>query len=178
MSELMGYLPESYLDSPETAVIQAAFQPEIQRVWEGRDGLLAQLDPNTATWGLRYWEEAFGLTVDESGALEQRRSLVIGKIRGSATTTPELLRSVAEGVLGVTVGVGEIFAENRVEIRFDAPNRLPAGLDTLKKLLDEIMPAHLAWDYLITLTPALYVGGHFSSYNVTTLPVLTEKEED
>lgn len=171
MRELMSYLPEWYEESRETRVIEEAVQPELDQLWTGRDGLLDQLDPRTATWGLRYWEDALGLAVDESRDAEQRRNLILGKIQGKATTTPALLQSIAERVLGVEIEVGEIFPEDRVEIRFDAPNRLPQGMDALKALLDEIMPAHLAWDYLIHITPTLHVGGHFGSCNVTRLPI-------
>ena len=172
MRELMSYLPEWYEESRETRVIEEAVQPELDQLRTGRDELLLQLDPRTATWGLRFWEDALGLAVDESKETEQRRSLIVGKLQGRATTTPALIQSIAERVLGVDIEVGEIFPEDRVEIRFDAPNRLPSGLDDLKVLLDEIMPAHLAWDYLINITPTLYVGGHVSSYNITTLPIL------
>lgn len=177
LREPMSYLPEDYGGSPETVTIQEALRPELDLIWRARDELLLQLSPKTATWGLAYWEEAFGLPVDEGKDLEQRRSLVLAKLRGRATTTPALVKSLAEGILGVEIEVGEIFPEDRVELRLDAPNRLPPGLDDLKVLLDKIMPAHLTWDYLITITPTIHVGGYFTSYNVTTLPVAMESEE-
>lgn len=174
MMDLMSYLPEWYRGSPETVAIQNAIQPELQMLWDARDDLLLQLNPNTATWGLAYWEKAFGLTTDENKDLAQRRKLVIAKIQGRETTTPALIKSLAEEILGVPVTVSELYRDYRVELCFDTEGQLPAGMDDLKEILDEIMPAHLVWDYLITITPTLYVGGNFTSCNAATLPMATE----
>lgn len=48
----MSYLPENYPASRETVAFQRALQPEVELIWRVRDGLLAQLNPYTATWGL------------------------------------------------------------------------------------------------------------------------------
>ena len=40
--------------------IQEALEPELLDLWSARDGALAQLCVETATWGLRYWEETPG----------------------------------------------------------------------------------------------------------------------
>ena len=47
-------------------------------------------------------------------------------------------------------------------------------MEALRSQLDQIMPAHLVWDFQITMTPTLHVGGHFGSWCVTRLPVLEE----
>lgn len=177
MRDLMSYLPDEYQNNKETVTIQEAIQPETSILWQARDDLLLQLNPRTATWGLAYWESAFGLTADGQKDLEQRRSKVIAKIRGRETTTPELIKELAEGILGIPVEVDEIYCEYRVALCFNAQKSLPLGMEDLKDILDEIMPAHLVWDYLITLIHSLYVGGHFTSYNVTALPVIKESEE-
>ena len=172
MKELMAYLPEWYEASRETAAIQRAIQPEMTLLWEGRDDLLLQLDPWTATWGVDLWEDALGLATDPTQALEQRRASVAAKLRGRETTTPALIKEVSESFLGVPVTVTEIYDGYRVEVCFDAQGKLPAGMEELRRQLDQIMPAHLVWDFLITLTPSLYMGGHFMSWQVTHLPVL------
>ena len=173
MKELMAYLPEWYEASRETVAIQRAIQPEMTLLWEGRDDLLLQLDPQTATWGLDLWEAALGLPTDPAQALEQRRAAVAAKLRGRETTTPALIREISEALLGVPVTVSEIYSGYRVEICFDAQGELPAGLEDLRRQLDQIMPAHLTWDFLITMAPTLHVGGAFTSWHVVTLPALS-----
>ena len=173
MKELMDYLPEWYRESRETAAVQEALQPEMTALWEGRDDLLLQLDPQTATWGLDLWEAALGLRAGRDQAVSQRRAAVIAKLRGRETTTPALIREISEALLGVPVTVSEIYSGYRVEICFDAQGELPAGLEDLRRQLDQIMPAHLTWDFLITMAPTLHVGGAFTSWHVVTLPALS-----
>ena len=149
MRRLMSYLPENYLESKETVAFQEALQPELDLLWKSRDDLLAQLDPATADWGLDYWEDALGLANGRGVELDARRRAVAAKLQGRATTTPDVVKTVAETLLGVPVNVVEVFGEYRVELEVDSNGYLPAGTDALKRRLREIMPAHLDWALVI-----------------------------
>lgn len=162
MRELMSYLPEAYEGSPETITIQRAMQPEMDELWVGRDSLLQQLDPRTATWGLAKWEEAFGLSVDESKDIECRRSRVVAKLRGNGTTTVALIKEVSESFSNGQVDVAEFYGEYRLEIRFVGTVGVPPNMDDLQEILESIIPAHLDWAFVIyyrthvQLTPYTY----------------------
>jgi hypothetical protein len=147
--ELVSYLPEYYDNSSETATIQRAIQPEIDLVWSARDDLLLQLNPRTATWGLDYWEAALGLQVDRSKDLEFRRTRVVAKLRGRGTTTVALIKSVSESFSNGAVDVRDIAREYRVEIHFVGTIGIPPNLEDLRAALDDIMPAHLDWIFVI-----------------------------
>lgn len=149
MRELMSYLPENYPDSREATTFQKALQPEVNLMWQARDELLAQLNPYTATWGLWYWEDALGLGACEGISLDTRRRQIAAKLQGRATTTPAVVKAVAETMLGVPVTVIEYFGEYRVELGVHNDGALPAGTRALKERLREIMPAHLDWALVI-----------------------------
>lgn len=149
MRELMSYLPENYPDSRETVTFQEALQPEVNLMWQARDDLLGQLNPYTATWGLWYWEDALGLGACEGLELDVRWRQIVAKLQGRDTTTPAVVKAVAETMLGVPVKVIEVFGEYRVELEVDSNGYLPAGTDALKRRLREIMPAHLDWALVI-----------------------------
>lgn len=150
MRELMSYLPENYLDSRETVAFQNAVQPEVNLMWRARDWLLTQLNPRTADeGGLPYWEDALGLGSCEGITLDTRRRQVVAKLQGRATTTPQVIKDVAETMLGVPVYVIEHFGEYLVELWADSGGKLPAGAPQLKGRLGEIMPAHLDWQLVI-----------------------------
>lgn len=152
MRELMSYLPPCYEGSPESIAIQDAIQPEIRLLWEARDDLLLQLDPNTATWGLRYWEEAFGLTTSEALPITLRRNRVIARIRGRGTTTPAVLKSVVETFCpGCEVSIVEHFGQYVVEIRLTITDQGVEDNDGLVDELNLIMPAHLGWGFSYTI---------------------------
>lgn len=171
--QLMDYLPERYAASKETVTFQEALQPELDLVWRSRSDLLLQLDPRTATWGLSLWETAFGLPTDESRDIEYRRTRVIAKLRGNGTTTVALIKSVSESFSNGEVDVVEFFSEYRLEIRFVGTIGLPPNLDDLEATLDEILPAHLDWDFVIyyrvheQLTP--YTHGELAAFNHATI---------
>lgn len=148
----MSYLPENYPDSRETAAFQAALQPEVELMWRARDELLAQLNPRTASdWGLRYWEDALGLGACDGVDLDTRRRQIVAKLQGRAATTPQVVKDVAETMLGAPVKVIEVFDEYRVELEVDSGGLLPAGVPQLRERLREIMPAHLDWGLVIPL---------------------------
>ena len=149
MTDPMDYLPENYSVSAETKAIQEAIQPELTALWEGRDSLLAQLHPSTATWGLDYWERALGLSTDHSKELEYRRTRVVAKLRGNGTTTAALIKNVAESFTNGEVDVAELYSEYKVEIRFVGTLGIPPNMEDLRAALEDIMPAHLAWEFVI-----------------------------
>ena len=152
MKTLMDYLPEFYLSSREVNVFQDAWQPEIDEIWKARDDLLAQLNPNTATWGLALWEEAFGLPSEESIPYSSRRTRVIARLRGMGTTTPARLQSVLETFCpGCDVSLVEHFHEYMVEIKLRMVDHTVEDMPGLKAMLRLIMPAHLAWGFAIQL---------------------------
>lgn len=145
----MSYLPENYPASRETVAFQEALQPEVNILWETRDDFLAQLNPYRATWGLYYWEDALGLGACQGLLLDTRRRQVVAKLQGRATTTPAVIQTVAETLLGFKVKVIEYFSEYRVELEVDSGGMLPAGVPQLKERLREIMPAHLDWGLVL-----------------------------
>lgn len=50
---------------------------EFQAIWDTMDDFPNQFYPETATWSLPYWEQRYGLIVDESLSTEARRQRVI-----------------------------------------------------------------------------------------------------
>lgn len=146
---LMEWLPENYPASGETVTFQEAIQPEIDALWQLRREFLQQLDPYSATWGLPYWEDSLGLKGSEGLSLDTRRRQVVAKLQGRGPTTVQVVRDLAETLLGVPVAVTEWYAEYRVELEPDSGGVLPDGALALRERLEEIMPAHLDWQIVI-----------------------------
>lgn len=160
MKDLMLYLPENYDQSAETRTIQEAIQPEMTKLQEARDDLLLQLNPYTATWGLKLWEAGLGLATDESKPLDYRRTRVVSKVRGNGTTTVALIKSVSESFSYGKVAVVEYYSDCKVEIRFVGTIGMPPNMDDLEDALNDIMPAHLTWDFVIYYRTHGQVGAY------------------
>ena len=149
MRVLIARYPDFYAGSPEFVDMQNALEPEALALWTARDGLMDQLCVNTATWGLQYWEQTLGITVEQGKDLEYRRSRIRSKLRGSGVTTVALIESVAESFSNGDVAVTEFPQACRLEIKFVGTIGIPPNLEDLTASLREILPAHLAWDYVM-----------------------------
>lgn len=149
MRVLIARYPDFYAGSPEFVDMQNALEPEALALWTARDGLMDQLCVNTATWGLQYWEQTLGITVEQGKDLEYRRSRIRSKLRGSGVTTVALIESVVESFSNGDVAVTEDPQAYRLEIKFVGTIGIPPNLEDLTASLREILPAHLAWNYVM-----------------------------
>ncbi len=157
--------------SPEFRDLQWALEPELLELWEARDGALAQLCVETASWGLRYWEQTLGIPSEKERSLEARRSRVRSRLMGADVTTVSLVESVTKVHTGIPADVVEYPERFWVELLFDESGGLPRDLEDLVEALREIMPAHLGWGFRFSLGAEgrLCVGGAFAS--ILTLPI-------
>ncbi len=147
--KLIVRYPDFYAGSAEFADLQEALEPEVLALWEYRDSVLDQLSVDTATWGLRYWEQTLGIPVEAAKDLSFRRSRIKSKLRGAGITTVAMIQNVAESFSNGEVAVREFPTEFRVEIVFVGTIGIPPNMEDLTAALREAMPAHLKWDYII-----------------------------
>ena len=50
---------------------------EIDLMWDRIEELKLQASPGSATWGIQYWEQRYGIPPDPSLTLEERRKRII-----------------------------------------------------------------------------------------------------
>ena len=137
----MELLPPYYRASPEMIAFQAAFDREAAAAWAAREDFLAQLNVETASWGLALWERELGLKAGARSAAE-RRSRIKARIRAVAQSfAPEAAVRVAEHCRTYTF-----------ELIFDGVEREPNFSD-LGAALDEVKPAHLAFRCTLITRP-------------------------
>ncbi|WP_270851292.1 putative phage tail protein [Clostridium tertium] len=101
-----------------------------------------QLFIDTATWGLRRWEEMLGINVDLEKTDEDRRAIIKSKLIGSKTTTKELLLEFL-GTFGYT---DVALTENMPDFTqtFDINHYLNTNTSkAMMETLRDIFPAHL-----------------------------------
>lgn len=160
MTALMARYPDFYRGSGEFVDMQQALEPEVLALWQARDGLMDQLQLDTATWGLKYWEETLGIAVEEEKETEFRRSRIRSKLRGAGVTTVAMTQNVAESFSNGAVAVTEFPNRYRIEIKFVGSIGTPPNMDDLTEALREILPAHLAWDYVLVFNTWAMAKAH------------------
>ena len=116
------------------------------------DAVIAELESNMSLAGTTAGEMArreawFGITPDESKSLEARRSVLIARLRGQGTTTPELVKNVAISFDYGAVEVNETDEDYTVNIIFTDILGIPADIEDFKRAIEDAAPAHLVLKY-------------------------------
>ncbi|MCX7614756.1 MAG: YmfQ family protein, partial [Clostridiales bacterium] len=102
----------------------------------------------SATWGLVLWEKALGIDTDVSKSNEYRRTRIMSKLRGSGTTTADMIKNVAESFSNGIVDVIEHPEQYSFDIKFVGTLGIPPNMDDLTAAVEEIKPAHLAYTFV------------------------------
>lgn len=93
-------------------------------------------------------EAEFGVASDSRKPIEQRRAVLIAKLRGQGTTTPEFIKNVALSFQYGEVDVVEDEAPYTVRIVFESVLGVPPNMQDFINALEEVKPAHLVFEYV------------------------------
>lgn len=146
---LIALLPENYPKSYAVAELQRAIERLGTAAEEDVADLMEQFYLDTATWGLECWEKIYGIETDRTKDDAQRRMAVRAKMRGKGTTTVELIKNVSEAFVNGEVAVEEYNAEHRFKVVMLSVIGIPPNMEDLKRAIEEIKPAHLAYEIII-----------------------------
>ncbi len=146
--KLTDQLPERYLNSPEVGaaagilwVLGEAFRDCVLD-W------LEQLTIDTATWGLKYWEQTYGVTPQITDTVEERRGRVKAKMRSPQTVTAAMLENLTDSYINGQSVVTELPRQHKVQIQFNGDYGIPSNLESLTAALLEVLPSHVTYEYL------------------------------
>ena len=147
--KLIDELPSFYHESAEVATIMQGHEYAIDRANLEADDLLNQLFVESATWGLDIWERIFGIETVLNKPIDERRYVLLAKIRGHGSLTKQKLTEVAGAFYGGEVVVTDEPESYRVRVKFVSNYGVPPNLEDVRKSLGEIIPAHLelVFDY-------------------------------
>lgn len=110
-------------------------------------------------------EKAFGIVADKEKSLDDRRSALMAKMRGSGTITPAFLKNLANAWGNGDIDVVEGTASYVVKIKFTSLYGLPPNMDDFKAIIEELKPAHIS----IVYEYSYMTYSEFESFNKTWL---------
>ena len=148
--KFLGYISPIY----EQSVIMQAVMEAIGAEWDDVDRLtdevFAQLFPQTATWGIVYWERLVGIPRNDSLSIEQRRARVLTRMQTRWPMTKErmeqLVRTFSQDKQAF---IREFFDQYRFEVLFSLTQ--PIDLETVYEVIEEAKPAHLSYSLAVKL---------------------------
>ena len=169
---LAELIPERLRKIPELMAVIGAEEPEAQAAYDAAVDFLAQLNVDTATWGLDLWEFEYGIQTDASKSLDARRTALKAKMRGAATTTVAQIRRIVNAYTGNdSCEVTEYPREYLVGVSYTLDLDKQDRVEACRKSLREALPAHLGLVQEIsapTERATLYLGGALIPSPVTT----------
>lgn len=140
---MLDALPKYYADSHIVANLTSREAAELFDYQERLRDVLDQFFVLSATWGLDIWEEICGLPVQSGKPDDQRRSVILSKMRGAGTVTIDVIHEVVDAFENGEVSVREDFANYEVVVTFIGKRGIPPNVDDVKDAVREILPAHL-----------------------------------
>ncbi|SET55294.1 hypothetical protein SAMN05660297_02737 [Natronincola peptidivorans] len=159
-NKMITYLPIFMRKSKVYNEIFNAEEHQFQYIQTDIEDVKKQLDIDTATWGLVIYEKDLKIETDLSKPLDERRSVIKSKERGSGKIDAALIQIVAEAYSN-----GEVIVNfnGTIIVKFIGTRGVPPNLDDLAAEIENIKPAHLSFEFEFTYL----TWNEFDNYNKT-----------
>lgn len=143
---MLRSLPVAYRTDKWVCDLLAAIQSLDDTQREQMLDITQQLFPGSMTWALAIEERDAGLA--STGTLEERRTALIARWRGSGKCDVDLIQRVCDSWKNGEISVG--FAEGVILLTFVGAYGVPeaAALAALQDAIEHTIPCHLATEYL------------------------------
>lgn len=132
-----------------------------------------QLFPQTATWGLAWWEKRLGLQTNLNEDIEKRRKKVIVKLQTRWPMTPLNMANIISTYTSADVHIIENVAPYTFEVDLLSNNGFPQDLVDLYKTVKRIKPSHEGVRYKltsITSTNIYYAAASIAGETISVYP--------
>lgn len=146
MINLLEFYPD-HLHNKTIKEILKVEQYQLELEEKAIDNLIREFFIDTATFSLDTWAKFAGIEDNPLLDIDTRRSNIKAALKAKETTTVEVIKSIAESYSNGTCEVIEHYDEYRFTIKFISIVGVPKRIDEIKKIIDKIKPAHLAYDF-------------------------------
>jgi len=136
---------------------------EWDEAWDFFDELRLQAFPETATWGISYWEQRYHIVPDENLTIEERRQRVIIKRGKRSPMNSARLEQFSEDITGRPV----IVTERNVEYSFTIsimPGESMVDCQALIDLVKSVKPSHLAFNVIFEVAIGITIRADNESW--------------
>jgi len=118
------------------------------------DDIMLQLFPQTATWGLIFWERRLKVPVNLSEDIKVRRAKIISKLKTKdVTINPKVIERVINNFTKAKCAIEDSVAPYVIGIDLKSENGFKTELKPMYKEVRRIVPSHLDIKYkLLSVT--------------------------
>ena len=136
---------------------------EIDEAWQFIEELRLQAFPETATWGITYWEQRYNIPPDESLSLEERRQRVIIKRGKRSPMNPARIERIVRDVTGREAIVTEENGTYTFHISI-LPGESTVDYQELIDTIKSVKPSHLAFKVLFETDVSMTIQVNNQAY--------------
>lgn len=173
---MFDYIPKMYEELTESVAIIETEAQEFELLHTSITDVLKQFNVASSTWGLKAYEFEVGVTNNLNKPIDQRKSVVVSKLRGAGVTTKALIENVSEAYANADVEVVEDNPNYNVIVKFVGVLGIPPNMDDLERSLREIIPAHMIYTLVFTYVTYDMIKAKYQSYNDLSSTGLTYEE--
>ncbi len=147
---MLGNISPIYGQSRIMQAIMQAIGTEWDDAELAVEDILKQLFPQTATWGIVYWESLLKLPSNKALPLELRRARVLSKMQTRWPMTKERMERIVRSYSNDDdAHIKQLISEYMFEVHFRIKHA--TNLQTLQNMIFDTKPAHLAHILMLTI---------------------------
>ena len=146
----MSKLPNYYRKSKVMNELLNSIQAEFERLQNETELTEEQFFVILSERDIKKHEQDVGLAPDSAADIETRRGRVLSKLRGTGTVTKKMMKNVAKSFVNGEIEITEYPSEYCFSVTFASRTGIPYNLDDIKKVIEDIKPAHLEVEYIFT----------------------------
>lgn len=146
MFNLIELYPD-HLQNKTISEILKVEQYQLELEEKAIDNLIREFFIDTATFSLDTWAKFAGIEDDPLLDLDVRRSNIKAALKAKEVTTVEVIKPIAESYSNGTCEIIEDYANYKFTVKFTGTVGVPSRIDEIRKIIDKVKPAHLAYDF-------------------------------
>lgn len=146
MFNLIELYPD-HLQNKTISEILKVEQYQLELEEKAIDNLIREFFIDTATFSLDTWAKFAGIEDNPLLDLDVRRSNIKAALKAKEVTTVEVIKSIAESYSNGTCEIIEDYANYKFTVKFTGTVGVPSSIDEIRKIIDKVKPAHLAYDF-------------------------------
>jgi len=148
-----GYYDKSYVGKWLFQVMGLEMEDSRSKTEE----LISQAFPETATWGLRYHEEKYGIAVREDLVYEERRNLIFKARDSKFPMTPYRMELILSKLTGREIYIDDSKAVNQFEVQI-SPGSTNYSIGSVIESLMAIKQSHVLFSTTENTVTMAYCG--------------------
>lgn len=153
--QLIDYLPEEIKRSEYVRDIEHMLEAIIGQGENKYQNTIDGLFVTTAgIESIEKYETDYGIVTSINSTLEDRRSVILAKMRGQGTCTEQMVKNMAIAFSGGEVELEQHPEDFSVDIKFVGTLGIPPNMEDFRRAVEEVLPAHIT--YLLVYTYATW----------------------